>query len=495
MATIDTKKNKKGEIIGYRFRTCVGRDEKGKQVWRTKSIDRPEKLTPKKEQKEVKRQADSWEQKQKEEFELTQTKQDKRKITLSDFIEQNWWKDHVMDGSHTPSSISFYSNMSDDIKDYFGSKIRLNQFNGQNGAEKVKQYIRFLNTEARTKIFEYKEISFTVRNDDESIVLSWETKPGALSYQVFRKNLHSKTYTKLGATKESTYTDIKYGRIKNPTYQVKARYVVPGGEPYSQTTIIRHYQTLRNILNYALRFGYLENDPYIYLTLKDKPKKESKSIDFLPPTEARRFIDCLQNEPLYWRCLENVLITTGLRRGECVGLQWRDIDSEKLTISVSRNVTIDKDAEEGYHVGKTKTGDERTVPISKRLFTMLMSLKSERENELSPKDVDGNIISKVFILPHGYVFSRDGDPYKPVYPTEPTRWTAKFVKKNGLQNVSPHDLRHTAATLALEGGADIKEVQEILGHKDPSTTMQFYVGLTEEAKRRTVEGIESIISK
>ncbi len=107
MPTVDARKNKKGEVIGYRFRTCVGRDEKGKQIWRTVSVGRPEGLTAKKEEKEIQHQADTWEKKQKEEFDQTQTKQDKSKITLSDFIDDHWWKDHVMDGSHTPSSISF----------------------------------------------------------------------------------------------------------------------------------------------------------------------------------------------------------------------------------------------------------------------------------------------------------------------------------------------------------------------------------------------------
>ncbi|MBR3175368.1 MAG: site-specific integrase [Oscillospiraceae bacterium] len=413
MATVEKKTNKKGDVFGYRFRACVGRDEKGKQVWRTQSIDRPEGLTPKREEKEVQRLAEQWEQEQKEQFEKTQSKQDKTKITLSAFIDEHWWKDHVMDGSHTPSSISFYKYMSADIKDYFGDKKRLNQIS----AEDVKRYIKFLNTEAKSK----------------------------------------------------------------------------NGEPYSTTTIVRHYQTLRNILNYAMRFRYLKEDPCQFLSVKDKPQKENKKIDFLAPDEAKRYIACLESEPLYWRCLENVLITTGLRRGECIGLQWEDLDSKKLTLTVKRNVTIDKESEDGYHVGKTKTGEERTVPVSQRLYDMLLLLKDEREKSLSPKDEDGNITSKSSILPHGYIFCREGYPYIPCYPTEPTRWTAKFVKRHNLQNVSPHDLRHTAATLALESGSDIKQVQELLGHKDPATTMQFYAGVTEEAKRRTVEGIEILL--
>lgn len=68
------------------------------------------------------------------------------------------------------------------------------------------------------------------------------------------------------------------------------------------------------------------------------------------------------------------------------------------------------------------------------------------------------------------------------------------MKRHNLPNVSPHDLRHTAATLALEGGADLKQVQQLLGHKDPATTMRFYTGVTEEAERRTVQGIESVLA-
>jgi integrase len=97
------------------------------------------------------------------------------------------------------------------------------------------------------------------------------------------------------------------------------------------------------------------------------------------------------------------------------------------------------------------------------------------------------------LMPTAYIFNRITDPYKPQYPTEPTRWQSRFVKRHGLPDVSPHDLRHTAATLALEGGADLKQVQQLLGHKDPATTMKFYAGVSEEQQRRTVEGIEKLL--
>lgn len=436
MATIIEKKNKAGTLISYKIMVCVGRDEQNKQVWRTTTLARPDGLTPAKERKEIERQADAWEQEQKAEYERTHSKEDKSKITFADFVHNRWWTDHVMDGTHTPSSISFYKYMSEDLVSYFGKK-KLNSID----AEAVKRYIKYLNTEAVSK----------------------------------------------------------------------------NGEPLAPTTIQHHFGTLRNIMQYARRFHYIQFDPCQDLSQKEKPHRGKKKIDFLEPTDAIRFLKAIEfdskkareryeastklvkntksakkeqrralgayRESLYWECLLNVLITTGLRRGECVGLQWGDLDGEKLTLSISRNVSVDRNAPEKYHIGDTKTGEDRVVPISHRLYGLLMSFKREQESKLSGS-----------LMPSAFMFCSETNAYAPLYPTTVTRHVSEFIKRHNLPNVSPHDLRHTAATLALESGADLKQVQELLGHKDASTTMQFYAGVTDEAKRRTVEGIESLIA-
>lgn len=402
MATIDVRKNKRGEITGYRLRACVGRDEQYKQVWRTCTISRPDGLTPARERKEVQRIADEWESSQKSEYERTHSKEDRDRITLADFIKNHWWPDHVMDGKHTPSSVSFFGYMSADIIAYFGLQKRLSQID----AEAVKRYIKYLNTAARTK----------------------------------------------------------------------------KGAPYSATTIQHHFSTLRNILEYARRFHYIQYDPCQDLSQKEKPHRDAKKVNFLDVEQAREFMRCLESEPLFWKAFVNVLITCGLRRGEAIGLQWRDIDPDKLTLNVARNVTIDKDSSDKIRVGSTKTGEERTVPLSPRVYGLLMELKREHEARLNVK-----------LFPNTFIFCRQDDPGQPLYPTTATRFMSRFVKRHNLPNVSPHDLRHSCATLALEAGANLKEVQQLLGHADPATTMAFYTGVTEEAQRRTVEGIEKIL--
>ena len=400
MATLTTKTDDAGKPISYKFTCCVGRDDSGKQIWRTKTIKSPG-LTPKREKDYVADQMAAWEKQQKADYARTHNAVDKDRITLAEFVTEHWWPDHVMDGSHTPSSISFYKQMSDHILEYFGSKKKLSQID----AEAVKRYIKYLRTDSISK----------------------------------------------------------------------------SGKPYSATTIQHHFSTLRNILEYARRFHYIQSDPCHDLTQKEKPHRDNKKVDFLSIHQAQRFMECLQDEPLFWRCFMTVLLKTGLRRGECVGLQWGDIDGNKLTLSISRNVTIDRNSPDKIYVGKTKTDEDRTVPISQGLYALLMTHKHEQQKKHG------------VLLPNAFVFCSALNPYKPIYPTEPTRWQSKFVKRNGLPQVSPHDLRHTAATLALESGADLKQVQELLGHRDPSTTMAFYTGVTEEAQRRTIEGIESLI--
>lgn len=480
MATIIPKKDVRGNVISYKFMQCVGRDNDGKQIWRTSTIKRPEGLTPAKERKEVERQADEWGEKVKADFDRGNVKEDKNKITLAAFVKNHWWPDHVMDGTHEPKSIDFYEYTSNNILEYFGPKKRLRQID----AEAVKRYLKYLNTEARSQKTGYVAVDSVevTENENGQIVLSWQKDPAALAYIVYRMGPRSPRGTKIAEVTTNTFTIENDQNRRRHGFSVKTKKVIPG-EPFSRATIQHLFNTLRNILEYAVRFHYIPSDPCRELNQKEKPKLDPKKVDFLSPADARRFMLCLEKEPLYWRCYFNVLITTGLRRGEAIGLQWSDIDGEKMTLTVQRNVTTDKTSETKRHIGTPKTGETRTVPLSPRVYGLLKQLKAEQESKFQAD-----------LLPNAFIFCTADDPRLPRRPDEPTRILRKFIQKNHLPNVSPHDLRHTAATLALESGADLKQIQTLLGHSDPSTTMKFYTGVTEEAQRRTVDGIESLIA-
>ena len=401
MATIIEKRNKAGQLVSYKVQVAVGRDERNKQIWRTKTFKRPEGLTPARERKEIQRLADAWAEEQKAEYNKTHSKTDKTKITLSDFINMVWFKDHI--ASHTPNSVRFYESMTAIILRYFGDRIKLSQID----AETVKRFANYMKTEAKSKT----------------------------------------------------------------------------GEPYSDTTQAHVFSALRSIFKYALRFRYIKEDPTADLLQSEKPHRQKKKVEFLTVDQARTFLKCAAQEPKLWETLINVLLLCGLRRGEAVGLKWSDIDSNNMTINIARSVAIDKDSEEKFIIKSTKTGQERTIPLPQRVYALLMELKAEREKKLG-----------LDIFPNNYIFCREDNPALPLYVTSPTDYIRKFEKRYGLPLVSPHDLRHSCASLLLQSGANVKQVQTILGHQDAQTTLDFYVGSDANEEKKALEKVSSLLA-
>ena len=158
-----------------------------------------------------------------------------------------------------------------------------------------------------------------------------------------------------------------------------------------------------------------------------------------------------------------LLLTTGMRRGELVGLQWRDVDFKAGTVSINRNVAYTP--ETGLVVGTPKTTNSlRTVPLIPSVSRSLEELRREVEAAYPGAD-----------LKTAYLFPNKSGIYDPRMPDSITRRLERFMKRNGLPKLSPHDMRHSCASLLLANGADVKSVQEILGHADASTTLNFYV--------------------
>lgn len=227
-------------------------------------------------------------------------------------------------------------------------------------------------------------------------------------------------------------------------------------------------------------------NPLDRLPRSEIPHKERHKLetgkDFLTPEQVQQFLECLQQEPAFNRTMVSLMIFTGLRRGEVVGLQWGDIDLNSQTLTVVRNVTRDTQSGDHIHIGKPKTaGSVRTVAIPSYIVRLLKIWKAEQAAQYG------------VLLPNAFVFSNIADPYRPIYPTTPTAWMHDFEVRHNLSKVSPHDLRHTAATMALEAGANLKDVQEMLGHADFSTTASFYTGISEETKHTTADAMEKLI--
>jgi integrase len=153
---------------------------------------------------------------------------------------------------------------------------------------------------------------------------------------------------------------------------------------------------------------------------------------------------------------------TGIRRGEALGLRWRDIDWEHRRLSIAQQVVPIRGASV---IGPAKTdGSERTVDVDTHT---LAALRAHRAQQAATRLLMGE-----GYLDQDLVFAKpDGGPWFP--PAITNRW-ARLVAKSGLPPIRLHDLRHTHASVMIAEGEPVKVVQERLGHTTPGYTMLKY---------------------
>ncbi len=241
---------------------------------------------------------------------------------------------------------------------------------------------------------------------------------------------------------------------------LREEYRAPDGRTLSEKSIKHHYDILRIIFNYAEKQEAIEKNP---IKKVDAPKTVKRPVEALSQEQAKTFFRALNGCKLEYRCMMLLMATTGIRRGECLGLQWQDFDFQNNTLSIVRNVTYTK--ESGTMVAEPKTPCSiRTIPLMEGVKVYLLMLRQEAVCNHPYENIES-----------AFLFEGKGSAFTPRDPNTATRKISAFMKSIGLPGISPHDLRHTCATLLLENGADIKSVQEILGHADASTTLNFYV--------------------
>jgi integrase len=183
----------------------------------------------------------------------------------------------------------------------------------------------------------------------------------------------------------------------------------------------------------------------------------------LSEAEARTFLDTARETGDRFEALYVLAITTGLRRGELLGLRWDDADLNRGTLRVGRALV----REGGRHVvGETKTKrGRRRVNLTPRTVA---TLKAHRRRQLEHRVRLANLYED-----YGLIFaSENGTPLNPENLVK--RSFKPLLRKAGLPEIRFHDLRHTCATLLLGRGVHPKIVQELLGHDTIAMTLDTY---------------------
>lgn len=223
----------------------------------------------------------------------------------------------------------------------------------------------------------------------------------------------------------------------------------------------------------------LQYNPAKRVTL---PKvKKVRNQEAIQPDTLKEILAALDRERMDFKALIHMLIVTGCRRGEVLGLTWRDVDFDNEQIFVNKSVSYLP--KKGIFCDTTKTGDSRYVSIPKETVSLLRQYRVwQSKQRLSVGDLweDNNL-----------VFSKWNGTF--LYPASVNIKLTEFCKRNGFPSLHPHLFRHTAASIMLSNGIDVLSVSKMLGHSSPNMTMRVYAHEVEAARRKGAECISNVL--
>ncbi|MGM9563543.1 MAG: tyrosine-type recombinase/integrase [Faecousia sp.] len=243
-------------------------------------------------------------------------------------------------------------------------------------------------------------------------------------------------------------------------------------------SVIKVFTIINLIFKKAYKSGLINRNPMDFVERPKPTKAEGKnnSVKAFTGAELAYIQTCIARETTQWQALFHLMMETGCRRGEALGLSWDNINMESGCISIEKSLCYTP--EKGIYLDTPKSGKSRAVYISVNTISLLKNWQTEQTGlrekmQLSKRETN-------------YVFTQQ-DGVTPMHPDTPTRYFAKLGKKYNISHFHPHKLRHSFATVAITSGADIASVSGVLGHADTAITLRMYTHADTEAQKRAQE--------
>ena len=253
------------------------------------------------------------------------------------------------------------------------------------------------------------------------------------------------------------------------------------GGKLSAKTILEHHRLISTVLEQAVKEGLV---PFNAASRATLPKAERKEVNYFQPEQVAAIREALESEPLKWRTLVHLLLITGARRGEVLGLKWEKVDFEGRKIHICNSVLYSPDI--GIYESTPKT------PTSNRFVALpaetMLLLKQYRAWQTQERFRLGGYYEN-----QDFVFAQDTG--KPMHPDSVTDWLKKFSKRHDLPHINPHAFRHTMASMLYFNGVDSVSISKRLGHAQVSTTSNIYAHIVEEADQKSADILADVFLK
>ena len=471
MATVKKHISKNGKITYY-IRCYDGYDRNGKQIERSITWKPSDNMTPKQIEKELKRQVILFEESVKNGSCFDSN------TRFADYSET--WLENNKPPQLAPKTYERYKSLLKNINQAIGD-IKLSKLQSHH-------LQKFYNNLRENGI---KRVGAYASSDKISEIL--------LSKSISRKKLAELS----GLSSTTISSACKANRISTESAEKIADALkIPVNQLFnlhtettglSSKTILHHHRLISSILAQAAR------DRLVPINIADKnymkaPKLERKEADFLDDEQVKQVLELLDNEPIKWKTALYLLIFSGIRRGELLGLEWTDIDFENQVIHICNTSQYVQGMGIITKCPKNDTS-QRTIKLSSDIFELLreyhvywinmrrdLTDKWQYFIEITLADGTKKTVrnERLFIK----------DDSTPMHPDSLTDWTKKFVKKNKLPHFSPHSLRHTHASILIANGVNIPTVSRRLGHSSVATTTKVYLHAIQSADEIASEVID-----
>jgi len=253
---------------------------------------------------------------------------------------------------------------------------------------------------------------------------------------------------------------------------------------YSRRTVELVHSTMHNAMKKAVTLGRIEKNPCVGAEIKGQRKKSE--VKFIESDHIPRFLqEARKYGYIYW-IFFRVLIETGMRKGEAAALKWSDIDFKNNRIKIDETLDFTADDDEKLF-GDTKTlRSERTIKMSQALANDLKyHAQWQNQNKLNLNAIYKHKLNLVLCREDGHFM-----PKSSLFNA-----FSRILKRSELPQLPIHSLRHTCAVLLLEAGADMKFVQEQLGHGSIQITSDVYSHISKKLAERNIKKFEEHTEK
>ena len=242
----------------------------------------------------------------------------------------------------------------------------------------------------------------------------------------------------------------------------------------STTTVQNHNHLLTTALDYGVRMQMIKTNP---AKAVKAPKRADVDVAFLDEDEIKSLLSAAPDSWIH----EFVFfaVQTGMRRGEIIGLEWKNVDLKEKNVHVEQILQRVRGQGLKFKSPKTKSS-RRTIAINDELVSLLKGIKKRQaERQL--------LLGEKYYTDRKLVFcNEDGSPCNP---QGVTRQFKRLATKAGFPELRLHDLRHTHASLLLKKGIHAKVVQERLGHSSITQTMDTYTHVQQSLQKEAAEKI------